>query len=550
MSKTEPAKFVFSDLLQFVTPYRRTLLLALLLMLITSAIALINPWIAGQFTLSLLEGQMFLALTTPQVLLLWLVILGLQAIFGFANQYLLSNTSEHMLAELRMRIYDHLQSLPLSYYHERKRGTILTLLTRDADVISRFVVGTLLGLVPQLLVLSGTLIMIFLIDPVIASIISLLIPLFFLLMKVIGRSLRPLSHEMMQEYGNTFAIAEENLALMPIIKSFTREKHESERFSGSNQRLMKLYQRYNRIQALISPLVQFLAAAGILLLLWLSSNELMAGNISPGDLVSLLLYGMLLTRPVSALADVYGQTLATRGAATRLLELFSFQPEPLDEGSVTLPHTTGSITFDAIDFSYPGRRPLFKQFSLSIAAGETVAIAGENGSGKSTLVHLLMRFMTPDSGRILIDEIDIADMSLANLRAQIGLVPQNVLLLNGSVLENVTYGSHDANEAEILQALRSARALEFIQALPQGWDTIIGDQGIKLSGGQKQRLALARALLKDAPILVLDEATAMFDLDGEKSFIEECHQLLSSRTVILITHRPASLALADRVINL
>jgi ABC-type multidrug transport system fused ATPase/permease subunit len=513
---TDRPSFSFIHLVQHVMPYRKTLMLALILMLLASTLSLLSPWIAGQFTMSLLGEAVVMSLSLEHILLLWLVILALQAITTFANQFLLGNTSEQLLAGLRTRIYDHLQSLPLSYFHDRKRGTVLTLLTRDADVISNFVVGTLLGLLPQSVILIGALLMVFLIDPMIAFMIALLLPLFFLALKIIGRQLRPLSHQMMQEYGRTFAIAEENLGLMPIIKSFTREKRESERFSASNQMLMSLYRRYHRIQSLISPLVQFFSAAGILLLLWLSSQQLESGQITTGDLVSLLLYGMLLTRPVSALADVYGQTQSTRGAATRLLDLFSFQPEPLDEGSVSLLHAKGQVSFEAIDFCYPDRDPLFKQFSLSIEAGETVAIAGENGSGKSTLIHMLMRFMAPDSGRILIDGVDIADISLVNLRAQIGLVPQNVLLLNGSVLDNVTYGSPDADEEEILNALRSARALEFIQALPQGWDTIIGDQGIKLSGGQKQRLALARALLKDAPILVLDEATAMFDLEGEK----------------------------------
>jgi len=541
--------FRFSDLIGYVTPYRHTLLLALFFMLAASAISLLNPWIAGQFTLALLNNTTPLGLSLDLLILAWLVILAAQAVFSFANQYFLSSTSEQMLTGLRVRVYDHLQALPLAYFHERKRGTVLTLLTHDADIISGFVTGTLLSLLPQLLTLVGALAMIFWIDPLVATVIATLIPLFYFVMKIIGRRLRPLTGEMMEEYGKTFAIAEENLGLLPVIKSFTRETLESARFSQGNQRLLALHRRYYRIQAFISPAIQFLAAAGILLLLWISGHKLLDHSISVGDLVSLLLYGMLLTRPVSGLADVYGQIQSARGAAGRLIDLFSSQPEPLDAGTRTLEPAKGHICFHDVSFSYPGRHQLLDKISLEINAGETIAITGKNGEGKSTLAHLLMRFIPAGSGEITIDGVNIDDTKLANLRRQIGLVQQNVLLLNGSVRDNIAYGVPDASDGDIAVAAKAARALEFIEELPDGYDTVIGDQGIKLSGGQKQRLALARALLMDAPILILDEATAMFDPEAEKHFIEECHAVLSQRTVILITHRLASLALADRVLK-
>ena len=533
-----------------MTPYRQTLLLALLFLLGASAISLLSPWIAGQFTLTLLNHATPPARSLNELLLVWLAILVTQAAFSFANQYLLSSTSEQMLANLRIRVYDHLQSLPLTYYHERKRGAVLTLLTHDADTISGFVTGTLLSLLPQLLTLIGALAMIFWIDPLIAIIVATLIPVFYFIMKIVGRQLRPLTNDIMEEYGKTFAIAEENMGLLPVIKSFTREAVELERFSQGNQHLMALYRRYYRIQSFISPVVQFLAMSGILLLLWISSQKLQADTISSGELVSLLLYGILLTRPISGLADVYGQIQSARGAATRLIDLFSNQPEPLDRGTQTLERARGHIHFHEVSFAYPGRDQLLHKFNLEINAGETIAITGKNGAGKSTLIHLLLRLISANSGHITIDGIDIENLSLVTLRKQIGLVQQNVLLLNGTIRDNINYGAPDTNDDKVLAAASAARALEYIQQLPDGLNTIIGDQGIKLSGGQKQRLALARALLMDAPILILDEATAMFDPEGEKDFIDECHNVLSQRTVIIITHRPASLALADRVIQL
>ena len=222
----------------------------------------------------------------------------------------------------------------------------------------------------------------------------------------------------------------------------------------------------------------------------------------------------------------------------------------IDTGSRGFEGVRGEIAFEAIDLAYPGRPPLLQGFDLRIRAGETIALTGPNGAGKSTLVHLLLRLLEPDAGRVTVDGVDVRDYRLSALREGIGLVAQQVMLFNASIAENIAYGRADATAAQIEAAARAARAHEFVSALPQGYATVVGDQGVRLSGGQKQRIALARALLKDPPILVLDEATAMFDPQGEAEFIAQCHDVLKQRTVILITHRPASLALADTIYRL
>jgi ATP-binding cassette subfamily B protein len=262
------------------------------------------------------------------------------------------------------------------------------------------------------------------------------------------------------------------------------------------------------------------------------------------------LYAMLMTRPVSGLANVYGQVQRTRGAAERLVDFFAEQAEPPEAGLPALEQVKGHIRFEQVSFAYPGRRPLLWDMSLEVKAGETIALTGENGCGKSTLAYLLMRFIQPSSGCITIDGKDIAQYSLESIRHSVGLVAQHTLLLNGSIAENIAYGRYKASKEDIERAARASGAHQFILQMPDGYDTTIGDQGIGLSGGQRQRLSLARTLLTDPPILILDEATAMFDPQGEEDFIDECSDLLEERTVIMITHRPASVALANRVVKM
>jgi len=364
---------------------------------------------------------------------------------------------------------------------------------------------------------------------------------------VMGRRLRPLSNQLQQAYADAMSVAEENLQMLPAIKTFTRESLESARYGEHVKRIFHLSNQERLIYAAMGPTVQFLAAAGMVLILWLLGTE--EGR-SPTEMVSFLLYAAFLTRPVGSLADVYGQTRQAKGALQRLSDVLQEPPELFATGVMDLPPLRGEIELRDVGFAYPGRGTTLQGLSLRVMAGETVALTGVNGAGKSTLVHLLMRLITPSQGVIRIDGHDITLVRLESLRRQIGVVPQHVLLFNGTVLDNIAYGLPGATPEAVQDAARKAQAHDFIGRLPQGYDTLIGDQGVRLSGGQRQRIALARALLKDPPILVLDEATAMFDPEAEKSFIADCHDALARRTVILITHRPASLALADRVLRL
>jgi len=531
-------------LLRLIRPYRGHLTLTVLLLLAQSAVLLAMPWLAGRFSAALLASH-----PVGMILLALFGLVAMQALLTYLVGVRMQMAAMGMIADGCTRLFDHLQSLPLGWHQDRHRGDVLALLTEDMERLGWFVSGTLPPLLPLLLTCLGALLMMLRIEPGIALVVAVLVPTIYFAMKVVGRSLRPLGRAVADGYAQRATLAEQNLAMLSVVKAFSAEPGESGRFHAQTHALRLLQLRQARLHILIGPLVRVAAAATVLALLWLSSRHVAAGALSAGDLVTLLLYGMLLTQPVAELASVYGQIQGARGAAERLLQAFAQAPEPAG-GHLALSAPRGEITFEDVVFAYPGREPVLRGLQLQVKAGETVAITGVNGAGKSTLMHLLLRFADPQSGRILFDGIDLHELGTQSLRQQIGLVAQHVLLFNATVAENIGYGQPEADRGRIEAAARAARAHDFVLDLPLGYDTVVGDQGVKLSGGQKQRIALARALLKDPPLLLLDEATAMFDPEGEREFIAECHDVLHSRTVILITHRPASLALADRILRL
>jgi ATP-binding cassette subfamily B protein len=531
-------------LLSLAVPYGRSLVLGSLLMLAESVVALGLPWLAGLYAGRLLG----LSATSKAILGLLLLLLLVQSLLRFISANILGGTAERIAADLRLRLYDHLQGLPLQYFQQHRRGEIEALLTWETDQLAGFLGSTLVSVLPQLLAVIGSVALMLTIDPMLALVVAALVPLSALVLKIAGRQLRPLALQVQQAYADNTTFIDENLEMIPAIKAFNREQVESTLFRNKTDKLLELLLKQLRIQSLLNPLLQFIAAAGVLTLLLVASSRLVEASLQPVQLVIFLLYAVMLTRPVAELAGVWGQLQSARGAVQHLLQVLEEQPESGNPQGLVLQHVRGELQFDNVVFAYPGRATLFDGLSLHVAAGETLAIVGENGSGKSTLIQLLLLLQVPHAGRIRLDGHDISTLNLHFLRQQVALVSQQVLLLNATVAANIGYAKATATGDEIVQAARLAQAHDFISALPQGYDTVIGDQGVRLSGGQRQRLALARALLKQAPIVVLDEASAMFDPAAEVAMLADCQQVLRHSTVILITHRPASLALADRIL--
>lgn len=516
-----------------------------MLMLVESGVVLIVPWLGG-----VVFGDLISSREAP----IGLFALGLIGLFALRfllevfHRRLLSNTTESLTANLRTDLYDHVQRLPLPWLEDRRRGDLVALITREVDVLSQFVTGSLLRVLPQLIILAGAIVLMLRLDPVLTLPIVVGVPLFYLVLKLMSRSIRPLAAEMREAYGSSVARADENLSILPAIKSYGREDTERARFSETVQQYRRLMRRLVEHQSILGPAIQLIAASAVVLVLYFASDKVSAGAMTPGELVSFLLYAGLLTRPVASLADLWGQFQTARGALQHMDEVLATNPERAD--GLVLDDVQGALHFENVAFAYPGRKPVFNNIDFDIAAGEIVAITGENGAGKSTLMDLLLRFRQPSVGRILLDGVDIATLELSAYRRHIALVPQRVALIDGTLADNIAFGCPQATRAQIESAARDAQAWGFIEELPDGLGTRIGEGGVRLSGGQRQRVALARALLVKPAILVLDEPTAMFDPEGETRFVETARGALKGRTVVLITHRPASLVLADRVMRL
>ncbi|MEM8853334.1 MAG: ABC transporter ATP-binding protein [Pseudomonadota bacterium] len=534
------------DLIALGGRYRLTLALASALMVVQVAATLAIPWFGGLVAADVLGDGVA---NTSLILAGLLGLFAVRAVMSFATQATLGAIGERILADLQVMLHDHVLAMPLARAQEKRRGAVLSLLSYDLEHLRNFLTGPLIAILPLGLTTVGAVVILVQLDPVLAGAVALLVPLFWIAMRLLGRRLRPLAAQMQAAYATTYAVAEEHLATLPAIKTFTREPIASRIHKGAVDRVRVLATRDNTIQAAIGPGSLFVTATAVVGLLWLASAQVRSGEMTAPELVTFLLYAALLTRPVSELAGIWGQTQLALGALGQLKSVLGVAPEPLTTG-IPLTSIKGCIEVRNVHFGYEGREATLKGLNLSVCAGETVAITGENGAGKTTLLHLLARLYAPDSGTILIDGQDIQKASLLSLRQAIGIVPQKVSLIHDTIAANIAYGRPDATREEIVAAARQAGAHEFITKLPNTYDTIIGDDGIRLSGGQRQRVSLARVVVKNPAILVLDEPTAMFDPPGEQGFVQRIGAIFAERTVLLVTHRPASLALADRVVRL
>ena len=540
----------FDFLWQRARQFRGELLLISSITLLGSLATLAVPWLAGQLLGGVLEGG-----PTDLQQTLWLLVAALVSLtaLNITAAIVSAGASLRILAQLRRDVYEHVQLMPMEFHDHRKTGDLLALMTYEVNNLSSFLASTLANAPSMLVTAAGAVILLFLIDPVMALVIPLLIPVFFILMKLLGRRLRVLARRARKAEVAIIAKADSDLEMLAAIKAFAAEEHYRDDYTERVRTARRLTFLQARINAFIGPIVALIAALAAIAILMVGSSELTSGERSPGELFAFLLYAALLTRPVGGLANIYGKFQLARGTLSRLEAVLEMKSEPGYSQGRSLDRASGAISFENVHFGYTGRPKVLQGIDLDIKQGEIVALTGDNGVGKSTLVKLLLRYYEVGSGRITLDGQDISEIQIQDLRRQFGYVPQRALLFNGTIADNIAFGQPFDDEQEKMaavdRAIKLAQAEDFIAQLPRGLDTEIGDDGIRLSGGQGQRVALARALFHDPPIYILDEATSMYDLESEAAFVEECVEALRDRTVIIITHRPASLALADRVLD-
>ena len=520
------------------------------LMVCETAVSLSVPFFAGQYSEYFIANVTGMNETHAYILILWFALFSIHALLRFLSTYNVNLIGARLMAQLSCRLYDHIQVLPMQYFKENKRGDVLSMLSNDLAVISYFASSVLTNLVPSALVLVGASILMFRIEPSIALLIIVFVPAIFIVLKFVSRGMQPISRALIQRQADSMALASENIGAISLIKAFNRESSESNKFKHKTTEILELRSQQLKLQAMLSPLVQFMASIAVLIVVVISFMRFQTGTISIPDLISLMLYGLVFTRPLGALAGLYGQVQHVMGASDRLLKFYHMESESHPSWDQSLSIVKADITFNNVSFAFKNKPPVFESLSFKLKAKQTMLLYGENGSGKTTLLHLLMKFNEPTKGKILIDNHDIALVNNSSVRATMALVSQDVLLCNGTITDNITYGVNKPSTEKMLQACLASGADRFIQDLPQGYQTAVGEGGVLLSGGQKQRISLARALLLEPHIVLLDEPTSMLDEFSRQSFKDEFKQLFSEYTVIVISHDPTLSDVADVVYKL
>ena len=467
--------------------------------------------------------------------------------------YLVSWLGERVTADLRRAVYDHVLGMSPQFFETTQTGEVLSRLTADTTLIQT-VVGTSLSLgLRNFFLLTGGVAMLAVTSPVLSGYIIVTLVVVVAPIVIFGRRVRRLSRASQDKLANTSAVAGEVLNAMPTVQSYTQEPFETRRFAGAVEAAFETALTRIRARAWLTAVVIVLVFTAIVFVLWLGAQAVLAGRMTAGQLSQFILYAVFTAGAVGAVAEVWGDLQRAAGATERLLQLLAARSPVVEaETTVALPARGEGIRFDDVSFSYPSRPGIaaLSALSLDVRPGEHVALVGPSGAGKTTLFQLLLRFYDPQSGRILINGVPTRDVPLVDLRKEIGVVLQESVIFSGSVLDNIRYGAQQASLAQVQRAAGMAAAAGFIEELPQGYDTFLGERGVRLSGGQRQRIAIARAILKNPPILLLDEATSALDAASERLVQQALDNAAQNRTTLVIAHRLATVQQADRIVVL
>ena len=534
---------------RFLRPYRVRLVLAFVALTIAAAASLVLP-IAVRQMIDLGFSRANADHIDRYFLFLFVVavVLGL---FVAVRFYLVSWLGERVVADIRSAVYRHVIGMSPAFFEVTRTGEVLSRLTTDTTLI-QVVVGTSMSMaLRSALMLIGGLVMMGFTSPLLTSYTIGLLLVVVVPIILFGRQVRRLSRASQDRVADSSALAGEKLNAVTTVQAFTQEAQETARFDESVEASFLTALRRISMRALLTVIIIVMVFGAIVLVLWFGAHAVLDGTMSAGELSQFVLYAVMVASSIGALSEVWGDVQRAAGATERLMELLAARPEiGVVEQPQALPTPRGEISLQVVTFHYPSRpdHPSLSDFSLEVRPGETIALVGPSGAGKSTLFQLLLRFYDPQQGRILLDGVDLSQADPVEVRRHIGIVPQDTVLFSADALENIRYGRASASDEEVRAAARAAVADEFIERLPEGYRSFLGERGVRLSGGQRQRIAIARAILKNPPVLLLDEATSALDAESERQVQTALEHLVEGRTTLVIAHRLATVRKADRII--
>ena len=537
-------------LVPYLRPYRGVLVLALLALLVAAAAMLALP-----IALRYLIDNGISSKSSDTINQYFVAFLAAAAIFGvFAalRFYLVSWLGERVVADLRSAVYARVIRMDPAFFEVTRIGEVLSRLTADTTLVQSIAGVNLSITLRSTLSLIGSLVMLGVTSLKLTAILVVLIPLVIVPLIVLGRRVRRLSRTSQDRIADTSSIADETLNAVQTVQAFTLEQINTNRFDAAVEDSFGAAVRRTRTRSTLTALATMLVFGAITFVLWMGAHAVVRGEMTGGQLGQFLLYAGYVAIAAASLSEMWGEVQRAAGAMERLLELEHAQPTiqaPAQPVALPVPGR-GEISFEQVTFRYPSRpeAKALDTFDLQVRTGETVAFVGPSGAGKSTTFQLLLRFYDPESGRMLIDGVDVSKADPLAVRSRIGLVPQDTVLFAASARENIRYGRPGATDAEVEAAAKAAAADEFLRKLPEGYDTFLGERGTRLSGGQRQRIAIARAILRDPPILLLDEATSALDAESERLVQAALDRLMQGRTTIIIAHRLATVLQADRIV--
>jgi len=539
----------FRKILKYAKPYTKSLVFAFICLTLTSLVNLVLPLIVRNMI------NAVVVLKDSQVLdghawdLLFIIVL--QAVFAVVHNYVFGFVGHRMTTDFRIEFFSHIQSLSLRFFQNHRVGEILSRMSNDISVIQNALVTIPVALLRQSITLIGAMAIILYLNWKLTGLILLILPPLMIFARVFGKRLRLYSEKLQDQVAQAIVVLEEVASSIKIVKSFTRENYERDRFTNQIETAFEKAVDKLKISSFFGPFILGLTFLVSAILIWYGGYQVMLGTTTPGELAAFFLYALIVAGPIGTFVRLYTQIQEASGAIRRVYEILDTQPTIKNpDNPIFLENISGRIQFDNVSFGYREESEILHNISFDVQPGQTVALVGPSGAGKSTVIKLLHRFFDVSQGSIRLDGHNIQELDRKSFLSQIALVPQETLLFGGTVKENILYGKLDASEEELEEAAKKANAHDFIVELEKGYETIVGEKGAKLSGGERQRIAIARAILKDPKILVLDEATSSLDNRSEALIQEAVETLMENRTTFIVAHRLSTIHQADQIIVL